>query len=94
MNGDIEDETLGPDPSFYDKYIHKFFDAWEDSFLNALGSFSSDRLYYRDVDWIVFTLSCFFNMIIMLNLLIAIISEAYAKIAANQVNNAYKEKAR
>ena len=68
--------------------------AWQNSFLIALGEFDENLEFYREIDWLVFLICCFFNMIVMLNLLIAIISETFANIAAEQVNNTYKEKAR
>jgi hypothetical protein len=42
---------------------------------------------------IFFLLCTFFNMIIMLNLLIAIISESFGKVNSNSVNAKYQEMA-
>ena len=48
---------------------------------------------YSEADWLVFFLCCMFNIILLFNLLIAIISETYAVIAESAVANSYKEKA-
>jgi hypothetical protein len=43
--------------------------------------------------WIFFLLCTFFNMIVMLNLLISIVSEAFATVNSNSENASYKEMA-
>jgi hypothetical protein len=43
--------------------------------------------------WVLFLLCTVFNMIVMLNLLIAIISETFAKVTAMADNAAYQEMA-
>ena len=61
----------------------------------ALGNFDMDAVgNYREIDWLVFLICCIFNIIVMLNLLIAIISETFERISADQVANGYKEKAK
>ena len=49
---------------------------------------------YRNVDWIVFILCIMFNMIVLLNLLIAIVSQTFADMLEAKVEEEYKEKAR
>ena len=90
----IEADAFNANADTYDLYLKKYVIAWQNSFLTALGEFDSNLEFYREIDWLVFLICCFFNMIVMLNLLIAIISETFANIAAEQVNNTYKEKAR
>ena len=58
---------------------------WQKSFLVSLGEFDPNLEYYREQDWIVFLLCCIFNIIVLLNLLIAIISETFTKISEQQV---------
>lgn len=67
--------------------------AWQKSFLVALGEFDDNLEFYREEDWLVFLLCCLFNIIVLLNLLIAIISETYTRIADLKTQNSYKEKA-
>lgn len=67
--------------------------AWQKSFLVALGEFDENLDFYREEDWLVFLLCCLFNIIVLLNLLIAIISETYTRIADLKTQNSYKEKA-
>ena len=96
ISGDMTEEktTLTKDSSDYDKFLKAYVSAWQSSFLVALGEFDGNLEFYRDQDWLVFFVCCFFNMIVMLNLLIAIISDSYGRIAGNQVNHTYQEKAR
>lgn len=96
ISGDMTEEknTLTKDSSDYDKFLQAYVSAWQSSFLVALGEFDGNLEFYRDQDWLVFFVCCFFNMIVMLNLLIAIISDSYGRIAGNQVNHTYQEKAR
>ena len=49
--------------------------------------------FYNESNWLVFFLCCIFNIILLLNLLIAIISETFARIAESAVANSFKEKA-
>ena len=47
----------------------------------------------NDFEWLVFILCCVFNIILLLNLLIAIISETYTRISEMSIQTSYKEKA-
>ena len=79
---------------FYDKYVKDYALAWQKSFLTALGEF--DENYkdgtIRDADWFVFLLCAIFNIILLLNLLIAIVNETYNTITATRMESNYKEK--
>ena len=60
----------------------------------ALGDFSIlDPNTLRTEDWIVFVLCTFLLLILMLNLLIAVISDTFSRVTQNQVEYSYKEKA-
>ena len=60
----------------------------------ALGDFSIiDPPTLRTEDWIIFVLCTFLLLILMLNLLIAVISDTYSRVTQNQVEYSYKEKA-
>lgn len=60
----------------------------------ALGDFSVlDVKSLRTEDWIIFVLCTFLLLILMLNLLIAVISDTFARVTQNQVEYSYKEKA-
>ena len=47
---------------------------------------------YDNVDWLIIVLLCIFNIIVLLNLLIAIISETFSDISVTKINHLYKEK--
>jgi len=80
--------------SYYNSY--KFTSNITDSFTYTyrmiLGDWSTDD--FDGTGWymtyIFFMLCTFFNMIIMLNLLISIVSEAFNKVNSNAENAAYK----
>ena len=76
----------------YEKYWKNYIVSWQKSFLTALGEFDGNLEFYRESDWLIFFICCIFNIILLLNLLIAIISETFANVAANAVANSYKEK--
>ena len=61
--------------------------------MTALGEFDENVANYREIDWIIFILCCIFNIIVLLNLLIAIISETYENFSENKDQTGYKEKA-
>ena len=51
---------------------------WETSFQVALGDWGNLPLEsYREVDFLVFLICCTFNIIVLLNLLIAIICKSF-----------------
>ena len=60
----------------------------------TLGDSPPNLDYYREIDWLVFFICCFFNVIVMFSLLISVIGDTYSGISANKVTNTYKEKAR
>ena len=62
------------------------------SFLTALGEFNETLGDYREGDWFVFFLCAIFNIILLLNLLIAVISETFANVVSTAVETGYKEK--
>ena len=72
----------------------EYVEAWQKSFLAALGEFDPLELdSYSDGQWLVFILCVIFNIILLLNLLIAIISETYERVSRTRIPTAYKEKA-
>ncbi len=72
---------------FISDYIHLFTYVYR----MVLGDFSSDDFgsIARPYMWILFVLCTVINMIIMLNLLVAIISESFAKINEVSVQASY-----
>ena len=76
--------------STWDRYLH----ALQTSLTICLGDFTLlDIKGLRGIDWILFILCTFLLLILMLNLLIAIISDTYTKISHNGNEISYKEKA-
>ena len=58
------------------------FDAFTFTFYNAMGELQMDRDESDFIGWLLFFLCVLFNLIVMLNLLIAIISDTYSKVAS------------
>jgi hypothetical protein len=65
-------------------------EAIEYSYLLTLGEFSIDN--FDGFAWILFAIATLVNMIVMLNLLVAIISSTYARVIGDQIEQAYKER--
>ena len=78
----------------YEKYFEDYVTELKLSFLTAFGGFDENLADYRNADWIVFILCIIFNMIVLLNLLIAIVSQTFADMLEAKVEEEYKEKAR
>ena len=83
LRGDVKPRLIPNDASDYQKYVQNYINAIENSFLVALGDFSFKVNIHsmNDFEWLIFTLCCVFNIILLLNLLIAIISETYTRIS-------------
>ena len=78
----------------YEKYFEGYVNELKLSFLTAFGGFDENLAEYRNADWLVFILCIIFNMIVLLNLLIAIVSQTFADMLEAKVEEEYKEKAR
>lgn len=65
--------------------------AWQKSFLVVIGEFDDNLEFYRSQDWLIFFVCVIFNIVLLLNLLIAIISETYSRISSTSVQTGYKE---
>ena len=90
--GSAADVPQELDGTFYEKYLEDYVASIKASFLVALGEFAIPLEEYDDIDFCFFALCVIFNIIVLLNLLIAIISETYEDIAATQKQTSYKEK--
>lgn len=91
IEGTIEATLLPDNPSFYQKYMEGYTLAWQKSFLVVIGEFDDNLGDYRDQDWLIFFICVIFNIILLLNLLIAIISETYSRISTTSVQTGYRE---
>ena len=78
--------------TFYEKFFKTYAKAFQTSFLASLGELNPNLDKYREIDWLVFFISVFFNIIMLMNLLIAIISEAYEIISYQRDVTSYKTK--
>ena len=63
-----------------DRAFQSYFQSISFSFFNAMGNFVMDGFDEDSIGWTLFFLCTLFNMIVMLNLLIAIISETYNRV--------------
>ena len=80
----IKPKELPEDPTVYDKYFSEYFTSLKYAFLTgALASPDENLMEYRDVDWLVFILCVIFNIIVLLNLLIAMMSNSYQAISVS-----------
>ena len=79
---------------FYADHVHlTFFESFEFIYFNALGSLTMVGFEDDILVWILFFLCSLINLTVMLNLLIAIISETYDKVASTQDEFALQERA-
>ena len=94
ITGKIEATEVAEDAGLYEKYFKSYILALQKSFLTALGEFDDSVTdgSMREGDWIVFLLCAIFNIILLLNLLIAIISETYTNVSATKIESNYREK--
>ena len=68
-----------------DKFVDGFMDSFSYTYEMMLGNFDTNNFGSVDVYtvWFLFYMFSYLDMIIMLNLLIAIISDSYANVQAN-----------
>ena len=83
------------DGPYFDVVLKPYFDSFRRSFLVALGEFGEypDLMDWPEGHFLIFMICCLFNLIVLLNLLIAIISETFTTILATAEQTGYKEKA-
>lgn len=94
IEGKIEPKEIPEDASGYDKYFASYFDSIKVSFLTgALASPDENLMEYRNWDWIIFILCVLFNIIVLLNTLIAIVGQTFSEMLDAKVAEGYKEKA-
>ena len=71
--------------------LKNFSNAFRFTFFNAMGEFTMEGFEDNETAWILFFLLTMSNLIVMLNMLIAIISDTYRKVASTQEEFALKE---
>ena len=94
LNGTKTHIHASEDADLYDRYLEEYVKAIKSSFLTAFGGFDENIMEYRNADWLVFLLCVMFNVIVLLNLLIAIVSQTYSDMKEEEDEMGYKEKAR
>jgi len=79
-----------------DKFVSGFLDSIFFTYRLSLGDWDTESMGQKAqfFVWLLFVLCTVFNLIVMLNLLIAIISETFANVNSNAESAAYQEKAR
>ena len=72
------------DGPYFDVVLKPYVDSFRKSFLAALGDFGGypDLMDWPEGHFFIFMICCLFNLIVLLNLLIAIISETFTTILA------------
>ena len=91
LKGGIDARELPEDADLYEKYVQGYVISWQKAFMYAMGEFDGNMEHFNEADWLVFFLSCVFNIIVLLNLLIAILSKTFDDINDMQVEFGYKE---
>jgi len=78
------------------QFVTSWTDSWIFSYLIGLGDWDTGNFdgNASTAVWIFFLLNTVFSTVVMLNLLIAIISDTYARVKENAESAAYQEKAR
>ena len=74
-----------------ENYIDNFWQAIIFTYNTNLGLRAEDD-HDTFMPYLLFVLITFVNLIVMLNLLIAIISDTYARVSVTQIQEAYKQK--
>ena len=88
--------SLSNNRLYEERTFDSYFSSFAFTFFNATGNFVMDWdiLINEDpIGWILFFLCTLFNMIVMLNLLIAIISETYNRVNQTKQQYALRERA-
>ena len=92
IKGELAEIVIPDDATWYETYFESYIKTLQLSFRTALGDFDESLDSYRATDWIIFFLCAIFNIILLLNLLIAIISEIYTDVSSTRIETSYKEK--
>ena len=74
-----------------DNFIENWTDALLFSYINAIGDFDTEN-FHGSLPWILFFICTIFNLIVLLNLLIAIISDTYETVTATKEQYAMLQK--
>ena len=94
LRGVVDPREISVDANFYEKYLSDYVEAIKTSFLTgALAIENGNLMDYRNIDWIVFVLCVLFNIIVMLNTLIAIVGQTFSEMRDAIVAEGYKERA-
>ena len=91
LRGAIDSREIPENASLYETYVQGYIISWQKAFMYAMGEFDGNMEFFREADWLVFFLSCIFNIILLLNLLIAILSKTFDDITEKQVETGYRE---
>ena len=91
LRKEIEPREIPENANLYEQYVQSYVLSWQKAFMYAMGEFDGNMEFFRESDWLVFFLSCIFNIILLLNLLIAILSKTFDDITEKQVETGYRE---
>lgn len=79
----------------YERIFEPYVDKWRLTYFNSMAEFDMDfqaKLSFKD--WIIFFLGTVVQVIVLLNLLIALVSETFARIFPLNNETSYQEKVR
>ena len=76
----------------YERFIEPYLEQWRLSFLTAIGDIDIYFDDYKVVEFIALFVCAIFNITLLLNLVIAIISQTHAEVTAKQTENMYQER--
>ena len=82
---------MAADATDYEKYWQGYVRAIQNSFITSIGDFDYklNIEVFNEGEWVIFILCAVFNVILLLNLLIAIISQTFEKIRKTKSETAY-----
>ena len=77
--------------SFKKVWLGEFIQGFRTSFYTALGGFTTiDVDQYYDMQWFIFLICCLVNVILLLNLLIALISNIFDDVKETEKETVYQ----
>lgn len=85
---------MSPHATNYEKYWQGYVRAIQNAFIVSIGDFDYklNIEQFNEGEWVIFILCAVLNVILLLNLLIAIIGQTFQKISQTKSETGYYEK--
>ena len=93
LRGDLDyDKQIYNEQNNYERFFKPYLEQWQLSFLVAIGDIDNDFDNYDVFEFIALFACAIFNITLLLNLVIAIISQTHANVIATQTEKMYSER--